>query len=151
MLLLFVSLPVSGYEANKSADPGATCTAHEPSWELKNPPSKQLVSSVFIDKAVLDLSINQGQLTEGVYHLFSHGRPGELFLDDQWRNAHQIVEWVRDNDILQDKSDLNIYGCEFAKGEKGKEAVSFLETALGISIAASDDLTGKDGFSRLRA
>jgi predicted ThiF/HesA family dinucleotide-utilizing enzyme len=40
---------------------------------------------------------------------------------------------------------LNIYGCEFAKGYKGLEAVKYLEKELGISVAASTNITGKGG------
>ncbi|MCP3929262.1 MAG: DUF4347 domain-containing protein, partial [Bacteroidetes bacterium] len=64
----------------------------------------------------------------------------------QWRNAQQIADWYTEQQLNNSTAQqLNIYGCNFAKGEKGKQAVSFLEATLGVSIAASDDITGKDG------
>ncbi|MCP3893799.1 MAG: DUF4347 domain-containing protein, partial [Bacteroides sp.] len=62
----------------------------------------------------------------------------------------EIAGFVKENFSLsgrcpQDRGVLNIYGCNFAKGEKGCQAVAYLEKTLGISIAASDDITGKDG------
>jgi len=40
---------------------------------------------------------------------------------------------------------LNIYGCEFAKGKVGEDAVSYLESTLGLTVAASTNLSGNDG------
>ena len=78
------------------------------------------------------------------FHIFSHGRPGELFVNGSWLNWEEIVIWL--NLITDLKYDqLKIYGCNFAKGEKEKQAVSYLEAALGVAVAASDDITGIDG------
>ena len=79
------------------------------------------------------------------FHLFSHGRPGELFIEGEWKNPVEIVDWLNNQEIWEGKSALYLYGCEFAKGEKGRKAVEFLENSLHISVAASNDLTGKDG------
>ncbi len=77
--------------------------------------------------------------------LFSHGKSGALFIGEEWKTASQIVAWLHDKYDLAAYSQLNIYGCEFAKGENGKAAVKYLEKTLGICVAASDDLTGLDG------
>ena len=79
------------------------------------------------------------------FHLFSHGRPGELFIEGEWKNPVEIVDWLNNQEIWEGKSALYLYGCEFAKGEKGRKAVEFLKNSLHISVAASNDLTGKDG------
>jgi hypothetical protein len=47
--------------------------------------------------------------------------------------------------LLRDKQHLNIYGCEFAKEAKGQAAVAYLEKELGITVAASTNITGRDG------
>ena len=85
------------------------------------------------------------------FHLFSHGGPGELFIEGEWKNPVEIVDWLNNQEIWEGKSALYLYGCEFAKGEKGKKAVQYLEEALGIPIAASDDLTGFGGDWELEA
>ena len=84
------------------------------------------------------------QKNEGL-HLFSHGKSGQLLLEGEWKNAKQIVAWLKKDFKIQQKKQLNVYGCEFAKGEKGKAAVQYLEEALGIWVAASDDITGIGG------
>ena len=84
-------------------------------------------------------------LSKETLHLFSHGKSGELLLDKEWKTAQEIAQWLLDNNLLKEKTQLNIYGCEFAKGEKGRKAVESLQSILGISVAASDDITGIDG------
>ncbi len=79
------------------------------------------------------------------FQLFSHGKSGALFINNEWKNPPQIADWLQSNKLLTTKTQLNIYGCEFAKGEKGRNAVRYLEKTLGICIAASDDITGVDG------
>ncbi len=83
--------------------------------------------------------------SKNVFHLISHGRPGELFIDGEWLDAQGIANWLRANAFLKGKEYLNIYGCEFGKGQQGALAVAVLQDALCINIAASDDLTGYGG------
>lgn len=90
---------------------------------------------------ILLKGINKSSKNE--FYLFSHGKPGQLLINGFWHNPKQIVEFVRKNKI--EKRHLLIYGCEFGKGEVGKYAVDFLQKELGISVSASDDITGKDG------
>ncbi|WP_396169487.1 discoidin domain-containing protein [Flavobacterium sp.] len=85
------------------------------------------------------------------YHLFSHGRAGELFLDGKWCNAKQIVAFLRPriHNSQFTIHNLNIYGCEFAQGLKGLSAVSYIESKLNVHVAASINVTGKDGDWKL--
>ncbi|WP_412850784.1 DUF4347 domain-containing protein [Chryseobacterium sp. PMSZPI] len=75
-----------------------------------------------------------------VFHLFSHGRPGSLFINNQWLEKEEIFKFLKEK--VKDKNELLIYGCEFAKGEKGKNAVKYLEQKLHIKLSASEDITG---------
>ena len=63
-----------------------------------------------------------------------------MFIEGQWLNPQEITAWLLDNQSFNNLpiESLNIYGCEFAKGTKGIEAVDYLEEKLGISIAASN-------------
>ncbi len=100
--------------------------------------------NIFIDAEVLDLEISQSQ-SSASFHLLTHGRPGELLIEGDWKQASEIAHWLSQQQLLEGYSHLNIYGCHFAQGEKGLATVEYLETALGVSVAASDDLTGIDG------
>lgn len=101
--------------------------------------------SIYIDQSLENLNFPMVQVDRDVFHLFSHGKPGELFIEGQWKNARQVAEWLVDTHKLKDKSQLNVYGCEFAKGKKGRIAISYLQKKLAISVAGSDDTTGIDG------
>ncbi|SEC01422.1 protein of unknown function [Tenacibaculum sp. MAR_2009_124] len=103
-------------------------------------------------RAYFDKDVKQPELlkrtigkSNAIFHLFSHGKPGQLYIRDRWLKANEIVIWIRNNIELNTIDQLNIYGCEFGKGEKGKQAVNILIRELRIKVAASDDLTGKDG------
>ncbi len=106
-----------------------------------------LKSNVFIEKSVR----NSEQLLDAiennrdVFHLFSHGKSGELLINGKWLNAHEVVQWIRTIIDANSLKQLNIYGCEFGKGIKGVKAVDILVKELGIKIAASNDLTGRGG------
>ncbi len=76
-------------------------------------------------------------------HLFSHGRPGELFLNGTWLNSEAIVGWLQNN--IEKGQELYIYGCEFAKGTKGLKAIAYIEEKLQVRVSASVNVTGKDG------
>ncbi len=82
-----------------------------------------------------------------VFHLFSHGRSGELRINGKWLNAAEIATYLIREIKLQKTTfkTLHIYGCEFAKGYKGKQAVAYLEKTLGITVAASTNITGVSG------
>ncbi|MBL4560473.1 MAG: DUF11 domain-containing protein, partial [Labilibaculum sp.] len=96
-------------------------------------------SQVLIDK------INS-TTNKNYFHLLTHGRPGELLINEEWLNAQEIAIFIKQQlSINNYQANINIYGCEFAKGEKGKQAIIYLEKTLGIAIAASDDITGING------
>lgn len=111
--------------------------------------SKTTFNQVHIDSAVpgIDIltqsSIFQGK--QGTFHLFSHGRPGELYLNGKWLNAFELAIWLRSKVNASKITYINIYGCNFGKGAKGSKAVAHLQKCLGILVAASDDITGKSG------
>ena len=108
---------------------------------------KMVHNNSYIDNSLADKEILSEALTRQIdehsFHLFSHGKAGQLFLNNQWLSDDDLVTFIQP--LLKNKSQLNIYGCHFAQGEKGRAAVEYLETALGVSVAASNDLTGIDG------
>ena len=103
-------------------------------------------STIYVDSSVKDFP----QITnsaDNVLQFVSHGRPGELLIDGAWKNAQEIAAFIKPL-IDQENgkiSHVNIYACNFARGAIGEEAVAILETDLGVSIAASNDITGRDG------
>lgn len=80
--------------------------------------------SVYIDASVEDSHTLQyaclGNATD-VFHFFSHGKPGELFIEGQWLAGEQLADFLKSK-LPVDVSTLYIYGCNFAQGEKGKQA-----------------------------
>ena len=104
-------------------------------------------NTIYIDAAVSGLKIPSLPLKSSEYHLFSHGNSGELFIDNQWLNAAQIS--TRFKNELKDKKELYIYGCNFGEGEKGRQAVQYLEDHLDINVNASTNITGKNGDWKL--
>ncbi len=104
-------------------------------------------SNVYVDRSLADgiVLLNAARTSTGVFHLFSHGRPGELLINDEWKDAKAIATWFKENNSIKKFEYWYIYGCNFAQSEKGIQAVKFLEKELGITIAASTNITGKDG------
>ena len=100
---------------------------------------------VYVDSEVKELDLADHSFDSGVFHLFTHGKPGHLYIDGAWLNIGQIRDWMNEKGFLQSKSHLNIYGCEFGRGIGGERAVQFLEMQLGVSVAASNDTTGVEG------
>lgn len=115
---------------------------------------QELLASNYIDLSLtnkeqinFELRKQENENQSSILQLFSHGRPGELFIHGKWMNAEQIVYFINSNfrNTSNRISHINFYGCEFGKGEIGKRAISYLQSKLGVSIAASDDITGRDG------
>jgi hypothetical protein len=80
-------------------------------------------------------------------HIISHGRSGTLELGNTSLTAGSINgahadEMAVIRNALSDDADILIYGCNFADGTRGANAVSALVEATGADIAASLDLTG---------
>lgn len=118
-----------------------------PIFQNKDAASKAERLNSFVDENLEDKNLLEAQLNNqkdgNTFHLFSHGQPGQLFINKEWLSGNDLLAFLQP--LLQDKSQLNIYGCHFAQGEKGRAAVEYLEAALGVSVAASDDITGIDG------
>ncbi len=111
---------------------------------------KNQTTSYYVDKELLDynkiINVLQFNIDDAkTYHLFSHGEAGMLLLNNEWKSPPEIVKWLKKYIDITNYKQLNIYGCNFAKGVFGKTAVQYLEHNLGISIAASNDITGIDG------
>ncbi|UAY53267.1 DUF4347 domain-containing protein [Ferruginibacter albus] len=119
-----------------------------------HPKTIHSLSTSIKGNSYIDASVQQFPVVtekrSNVFQLISHGRSGELLLDGKWRNAAMIAEFIRSHQLLSKKIKyLNIYGCEFAKGENGLAAVNYLKQHLGVAIAASDNITGKGGDWKL--
>ncbi|WP_034061497.1 DUF4347 domain-containing protein [Lacinutrix jangbogonensis] len=102
----------------------------------------------YIDASLPDQEVLQNAIAnnENTFHLFSHGRPGELLINGKWLQKEELARFI--NNKIAPNSQLaamNIYGCNFAQGEKGLAAVTYLEKATGLQIAASTNITGAAG------
>lgn len=111
---------------------------------------KSSEATYWIDQEVPQSSIienyfHRHEVRSDDLHFFTHGRPGELLIEGQWRSEKEIADWLDQRNILTGKKQLHIYGCNFARGKAGQKAVAYLESKLGIAVSASDDLTGKNG------
>ena len=120
--------------------------------ETRNELSQLILKNLWIDHSVSDKetitkAFVQTKQNESVLQLFTHGRPGELLIEGEWRNAIQIAQFLNHKFINSDCKiqSVNIYACNFARGQIGKDAVEYLQNALQLNIAASNDLTGRDG------
>ena len=80
-------------------------------------------------------------------HIISHGGEGALQLgigiltttsmSGQYADALATIKLA-----LSEQADILVYGCDFALGEAGQEAVNQLAALTGADIEASSDLTG---------
>jgi hypothetical protein len=129
-----------------------TLLAHGKLWphHSGNVSSSNLNSpNVFIDASVIDFPVVENP-DDGVFQLITHGKPGQLFIKGKWLAPEAIALFVKSSvgDAHQIKQ-LNIYGCEFGKGQKGREAIRYLEERLKMRVAASNNITGKGGDWKL--
>jgi len=74
---------------------------------------------------VLSKAINNQN--EEIFHLFTHGKPGQLLINDKWLEKEAIAQFINLEFKIQNLEFLNIYGCNFAQGKKGRAAVTYLE------------------------
>ncbi len=112
---------------------------------VKNKNTTYYIDAKVDDALIIKKEINKNK-NKHTFQLFTHGRSGELLINNKWLNAKEIVIFLKNNNLINSKiSDLNIYGCEFAKGKKGENAVAYLEKTLNINVAASNNITGKKG------
>ncbi|MBX3329147.1 MAG: DUF4347 domain-containing protein [Nitrospira sp.] len=80
-------------------------------------------------------------------HLISHGSSGELQLGTGRLTAESMSTEYADElatirDALSDHADLLVYGCNFAEGQTGLDAVQYLADLTGADVQASTDVTG---------
>ncbi|MBP7111441.1 MAG: DUF4347 domain-containing protein, partial [Nitrosomonas sp.] len=84
-------------------------------------------------------------------HIISHGRSGSLQLGIGTLNAESMSGQYSDElamiqRSLSDTADILVYGCDFAEGQAGQEAVTLLSQLTGADVAASIDATGYAGL-----
>ena len=82
-------------------------------------------------------------------HILSHGEAGgldfgsnALNLTDLPQYAAQLKTWSK---ALTNDADILLYGCNVAAGEVGQTFVKNISQLTGADVAASNNLTGKDG------
>ncbi|WP_416945605.1 LamG-like jellyroll fold domain-containing protein [Xanthomarina gelatinilytica] len=104
--------------------------------------------NIYVSKDLKDQNVFIGSLGKNAQantmYVFTHGKPGALLINGKWLNAQQLVSWFKTNTTTRYQN-LYIYGCNFAQGSAGQQAVAYLEEQLGVNVAASTNLTGKDG------
>jgi len=101
----------------------------------------------FIDhsvKEILPLLKFADKENPEVFQIFAHGKSGQLLINNEWKAGVELGIWLK-KVIPEGIEHVNIYGCNFARGPRGEAAVAHLEWVLDVSIAASDDITGRDG------
>ncbi|ARV15768.1 DUF4347 domain-containing protein [Polaribacter sp. SA4-12] len=110
---------------------------------------KNQTQTYFIDQSVSDLEahVKTKTLENDSFHFFTHGKPGELLIDGKWLGKEEIAVFVNSkiSNSQSQISYLNIYGCNFAEGEKGLQAVAYLENTLSLQVSASTNITGNGG------
>lgn len=99
--------------------------------------------TIFVDTALKHLSVPDQVSNPQSFHILSHAKSGELFINNEWLNAVDIASKFKNQ--LAGKKELYIYGCNFGAGKKGIAAVNYLEKILKIKVSASNNITGKDG------
>ncbi|MEE9313658.1 MAG: Ig-like domain-containing protein [Rhizobiaceae bacterium] len=80
-------------------------------------------------------------------HIISHGEQGSLSLGSSELTSETMANEYRAQmamigDALTEGGDILVYGCEFAEGEIGRQAVELLSDLTKADIAASTDITG---------
>ena len=94
--------------------------------ETRNELSQLILKNLWIDHSVSDKetitkAFVQTKQNESVLQLFTHGRPGELLIEGEWRNAIQIAQFLNEqwNNTSCKIQSINIYACNFARGQIG--------------------------------
>ncbi len=94
-------------------------------------------------------NVLQGQSDVDAVHIIGHASAGQVVLGNSILNADTINSFSNTlqsigNSLTQD-GDLLFYGCNLAQGEQGKLLIQQIGNITQADIAASDDVTGKDG------
>ena len=90
--------------------------------------------------------LTQHQSVEAI-HIISHGNSGFLQLGTGSLTLNSMtqqysIEMAVIKQALSEQADILIYGCDFAKGERGQTAVIRLAELTGADVQASTDETG---------
>ncbi|MFZ1681829.1 MAG: Ig-like domain-containing protein [Rhizobiaceae bacterium] len=91
--------------------------------------------------------ILSGRADIAAIHILSHGEAGTLHLGNAALTA-QSMRGEHADDLatiaaaLSADADILIYGCDFAAGDAGQDALALLSAMTGADVAASEDLTG---------
>ena len=83
-------------------------------------------------------------LDNNVSRSFVRERAGELLIDGKYCDLKEIVLFLKSN-FSADTRNLEIDGCEFAKGLNGLSVVYYIENELSFSISASTNAIVKGG------
>ena len=88
-----------------------------------------------------------GQQNVAAIYLISHGTSGEIqlgsaLLNSQTINNQYAADLQSIGQSLAKNADLLIYGCDFAAGPTGMQAVDEIAALTGANVAASNDNTG---------
>jgi hypothetical protein len=105
-------------------------------------------NSVYVDAGVqinVDHFSKVASEDQSVFHLVTHGKPGALWIDGAWLSDQSLIKWLENRPEMDSARSLYLYACEFAKGDKGLQAVKNIEKHLGIVVAASTNVTGRGG------
>ncbi len=91
----------------------------------------------------------QGQSDVDAVHIIGHASAGQVVLGNSILNADTINSFSNTlqsiGNSLTPDGDLLFYGCNLAQGEQGKLLIQQIGNITQADIAASDDVTGKDG------
>ena len=84
-------------------------------------------------------------------HIISHGAEGQLSLGTGTLTQAAMTGQYADElaaikQALAEQADILIYGCDFAEGQTGQDAVTLLSQLTGADVAASTDATGYAEF-----
>jgi hypothetical protein len=110
--------------------------------EVPNAPTANInTNTYYIDKDVLQpevLSKAINNQNEEIFHLFTHGKPGQLRINGKWLEKEAIASFLIEQfslplgEMSEGQSGINFYDPNFAQGDLGLEAITHLEKDLGI-------------------
>jgi hypothetical protein len=82
-------------------------------------------------------------------HIVSHGEAGGLDFSSSQLNLGNLLEYASQlqswRNALTNDADILLYGCNVAQGELGQAFIQSISQLTGADVAASNNLTGKDG------
>ena len=121
---------------------------------------QKIVNSIDVSKSIylIDTQENgfekiqdvlSNQTDVDAIHIVGHANVGQVVLGNSVLNA-ETINFFKSNlesigESLTKDGDILFYGCNLAKGEQGKLFVQQIGNITQADIAASDDITGKDG------